>query len=489
MMLPIRIERKSQQPLQLQIYEQLRNLILSGVLRPGQELPGSRSVSLELGVSRNTVLMAFDRLLNEGYLESEKARKTFVSSRIPDDSIVPYPSRGAPLEEGQRRHARAKITLPLNGMRLAPNARPKTEIDFFVGRPDPDSFPAELWMKLMRAQLASKRVPLTTYGDPAGLPALREAIARHLGAARGMNVRADQIIVTSGIQEALSIVARLFAGLDRPIAIENPCYEGLYKVFALHGASFAPMDVDADGPEPADIPDGPLGLICVTPSHQFPTGRTMTLPRRLRLLELAGQRGAYLLEDDYDSDFRYDGPPLISLAGLDKEGVVIYLGTFSKSIGAGLRLGYAVFPESLIEPATALKSIHDNGRAWLDQAVLADFLTEGHFLRHLRRIRTRYRKRRDHLIKALNRHVGPCALSGVRGGMHLMWQMPPTLPRAPAVEAKARAVGVGVYALASGAGHEFRPTQFGERGLLFGYPAVPEPEIDRAIQRLADVLG
>lgn len=489
MMPPIKIDRDRRQPLQLQIYEQLRNLILSGILRPGQELPGSRTVSVNLGVSRNTVLMAFDRLLNEGYLESQKAKKTFVSSLIPDDAIVPYQPGTVDLPaDRQSCHERPTVTVPLTGMRLALDARPKTEIDFFVGRPDPGSFPTEQWMKLMRMHLASKRALLTTYGDPTGLPALREAIARHLGAARGMNVRADQIVVTSGIQEALCIVARLFADLGRPIAIENPCYEGLYKAFALYGAKFAPMNVGASGPEPADVPDGPLGLICVTPSHQFPTGRTMTLDRRLRLLELARQRGAYVLEDDYDSDFRYDGPPLVSLAGLDQEGIVIYLGTFSKSIGAGLRLGYAVFPDSLIVPAITIKSVHDNGRAWLSQAVLTDFLTKGHFLRHLRRIRISYRKRRDCLVAALNRHFEPCVLSGVRGGMHLMWQVPPTLPRATVIEAKARGVGVGVYSLANGASHEFHPTLFGERGLLFGYAAVPEHEIEEAIERLAGVL-
>lgn len=495
---PIAINRNQSETLQIQIYEQLRNLILQGALRPGQELPGSRTASKAFGVSRNTVLRVYERLTNEGYLESQKSRKTLVCSRIPDAAIVRDWSGSSSSPPDSNAGSFSGINLPeirarLSGMPFDTQARPKVDIDLFIGCPDPEFFPTRIWSKLMRRHLSATQNALMNYGDPAGLPSLRKAIAKHLGAARGMSVSADQIIITSGAQEAFNITARLFADIDRSIAIENPCCKGLYNAFAFHGADLIALDVGESGPVLTNISRDALSLICVTPSHQFPTGRTMTLHKRLELLEFAHQNGAYILEHDYDCDFRYDGPPLMSLAGLDNRGIIIYAGTFSKSIGPGLRLGYAVFPENLIDAAKEAKSIYDNGRSWLDQAVLTDFIAEGHYARHLRSIRYRYRKRRDCLINALTQHFGHCELSGTAGGMHLMWLMPSDFPPASEVEARARSIGVGVYLLTDdlgyGISHLFRPSPLSERGLLLGYSAVPEQDICEAIERLASVVG
>lgn len=489
MQLPIAVEAAGKRSLQNQIYEQIRSLILTGTLRPGQRLPSSRILSEQLSVSRNTVLITYDRLMSEGYLETRSAKETFVSPNLPEESILQNTSQSTADQTFNSAKRHRSVLFSGRSQRLAPGDRPRVEIDFFVGRPDSRSFPMRAWRRIMLHETDKPGAPLTEYGDPAGLPSLREAIAAHLGATRGIRAQPDQVIITAGIQEALNIVARLFVRPGTSVATENPCYQGLINVFGSYGAKLLPVPVDQEGLDPAYLPNRRISLVCVTPSHQFPTGYTMSLDRRLRLLDWAANHGAYIVEDDYDSDFRYDGPPLMALAGLDPHETVIYLGTFSKSIGAGLRIGYLVVPTELSSAAVAAKSILNNGHPWLEQAVLAEFIASGEFVRHLRRIRVTYKHRRNCLIAALQACFSNAVISGDRGGMHVMWQMQPEFPEAGRVESAARSRGVGIYSIGSGAAYDFDNSAFARHSLLIGYPALSEEKIRTGIERVADAIG
>jgi GntR family transcriptional regulator/MocR family aminotransferase len=361
--------------------------------------------------------------------------------------------------------------------------------DFFVGRPGADTFPNAIWRRLLLQQLAKGGTNLTQYGNPAGLDDLREAIAHHLGPARGMRVTPDRVVIVNGIQEGMNVVSRLFIAGATPVAIENPSYQGAAAVFESHGAKLFPVPVDRDGIDPAGLPEGRFALLYLTASHQYPTGATLTLERRLAALFWARRTGTYIVEDDYDSDFRYDRPPLTAIAGLDSDDVVIYMGTFSKSVGAGLRVGYLVLPPDLVEPAVRIKSLLNNGHNWLDQAVLAEFIRSGAFARHLQRIRKIYRARRDTLLATLAEYFQAVDITGELGGMHVMWHLPSNLPAAIEVEHIARRHGIGVYSLRSGAAHLIGTARCAERGLIIGYTALPERVIAKGVARLAEALG
>jgi GntR family transcriptional regulator / MocR family aminotransferase len=488
--LPLALERGAPPTLQLQLFHQIRRLILDGRLKPGMPVPSSRSLAETLGVSRNTVISAYERLLVEGYLETKAASRTVVSGGVGErERSVSGPSRPSMAAIGQ--HARApRYPVVIEARRLVLDRDSSGLIaDFFVGRPGADTFPHAIWRRLLTRQLAKGGIHLTQYGDPGGLWELRAAIADHLGPARGIRVTPDRVLIVNGIQEGMNVVSRLLIGKGTPVAIENPSYDGAAAVFESYGAVLRGVSVDRDGIEVAQLPRAPIAFLYVTASHQYPTGGTLPLERRLALLRWARKTGAYIVEDDYDSDFRYDGPPLSALAGLDGEDVVLYMGTFSKSIGAGLRLGYLVLPRGLVEPATSVKSLLNNGHSWLDQAALAVFIRSGAFAHHLRRIRLVYRARRDALLGALERHFGQLTITGAAGGMHVMWHLGRDMPTAAEVEGRARSYGVGVYTLRSGAAHLIGESPYLERGLILGYAAVPERQIAKGIARLVEAVG
>lgn len=487
--IPVELDRKADEPLQLQLFAQIRGLVLSGRLRPGQPLPASRVLAEQLGVSRNTVVLAYDRLLSEGYLETRRGRGTFVSAAVPEQTLRIAAAAADRLEGEARPIPRRPPVRAFRAQAVVDPHRGRLFADFWLGRPDPGLFPLRLWRSLVLDHLAQTSVGLAEYGDPAGLPDLRRAIAERLGPTRGITVDPDQVIVTGGSQEALNVIARLLVDEGTPVVIENPTYQGAAFVFESYGARLVPVPVDAEGIDVDALPREPAALLYVTPSHQYPLGFTLSRERRLRLLDWARRTGARIVEDDYDSDFRYEGSPLIALKGLDQRGTVIYIGTFSKSLGAGLRLGFLVVPPDLASPAATVKALLDNGRPWMEQAVLAAFLRSDSFDHHLRRIRQCYRSRRDCLIEALRRHFGEIELSGVEGGMHLAWHLPAGLPPAPILEARARERGVGVYSLSGGAAWDFGGCRYTPSTLLFGYAAVPEAVIPAAVAQLAAVVA
>jgi GntR family transcriptional regulator/MocR family aminotransferase len=483
--IPLHIQLGGDRSLHEQISDQIRQLIADGKLRPGSYIPSSRQLADHLGVSRNTVLLAFNRLASEGCIEATKGSHTFVSQS--------YAKFRSPADKAHARVAadnairRPPILFRGEAQKLVHTGR-KPIFDFFVGRPCPRSFPHRTWRRLLLKRHAAAGSSLSEYPHPAGLLELRHAIADHLGAARGMNVRAAQVLVVNGIQEALNIIARLFVRPGTPVAIENPCYRGALSTFESYGAEMVPVPVDKNGICVDRLPERAVSLVYVTPSHQFPTGETLITERRVELLKWANRVGAYVVEDDYDSDFRFDGPPLTALAGLDNSASVIYLGTFSKSIGAGLRVGYLAVPVELAETAIDVKAILNAGQSWLDQAVLADFISSGSFARHLNQTRMVYRARRNCLLGTLREHFGEINVSGHQGGMHVMWHLPDSFPDAAAVQATALNHGVGVYALRSAAAFDFAPTPYSERSLVLGYPALPEEQIREAIARVARAL-
>lgn len=487
MEIPIEIDHGSRQSLQGQIFGHFRQRILCGRLKAGAPVPASRALAEQLGVSRNTVLLAYDRLIAEGYLQARGAIGTYVSFELPETCLAavrpvasPSPAQG---------ESSAHLAIPFFGKAQAVVSAQRLAFDFWLGRPDSHSFPIKAWRRLTNKALATAGARLTEYRDPGGLPELRQAIADHLGAARGISVSPDQVIITAGSQEGLNLVARLLVREGTPVATENPCYQGAAFLFESYYAKMVPVPVDEAGLDVEQLPKKGVMLVYVTPSHQYPLGFTLSLERRLKLIDWARRCGAYIIEDDYDSDFRYRGSPLTALMGLDPHGCVMYLGTFSKSIGAGLRLGYLVVPEALAGAARSAKALLDNGHPWLDQAVMAEFVRSGAYGNHLRRIRHLYCERRDCLVEALRRHFGAVRLSGLESGMHLAWHLPEHYPSASELQNLALRQGVGVYSLSSGAAYDYGGCEYSGRTVVLGFSSLDEHQIRAGVQRIADALA
>lgn len=491
MELLIVVDRSSPRLLQLQLYDELRRLILSGVVVSGQRLPSSRKIAEQLDLARNTVVLAYERLVVEGYVVTREKAGFFVNDRLPDAAVL---IRNGHIQEtasdGRIRVGRIP-TFSGRSPSLWRDAPQRPALDLFVGRPLQSSFPLTFWRRAAGRHLTRLSAGLTEYGDPCGLLRLRSAIAGHLRATRGISANPEQIVITSGIQGALNLIARIFLAGRSPqrVAIENPCYQGAAYLFASYGAQLHPVDVDDNGLIVSHLERYTGSLIYVTPSHQFPTGYTMPLDRRLHLLDWAYRTGTYVIEDDYDSDFRYDGAPLTALAGLDRRGRVIYLGTFSKSIGAGMRIGYAVLPQHIVDQGRIVKALCDNGAPWLEQMVLADFIEQGEFLRHLCRIRQRYLSARDVLVEEIHLRFPGSVISGAECGMHIMWQLPDWAPTAAELQRLAIGCGVGLYSVSAAAGHEFNASsRYGLRSMVVGYASLTVAQIRDAITRVADVV-
>lgn len=485
--MPLALSRDLDTTLQEQIYRQVRDGILAGSLRPGLKLPSSRDLANELGVSRNTAALAFDWLASEGYVECRTGAGTFVAGYLPERALnVPLP---LPLSGPSSARPRAPVTFTGRMPASVGRDRPRPAYDFWYGRLDPREFPIAAWRRLIVENIAKAGPHLSDYGHPAGDPDLRNAIASHLGAARGIVTGADRIVITAGAQDGLTLLCRILVRQGSKIVVEDPCYESAAVLFSSYGAALTPVAVDGDGIVTDILPETDTALAYVTPSHQFPTGATLPIDRRLALLEWAGNVGAYIVEDDYDSDFRYDGPPLTALSGLDRDHRVIYLGSFSKSLGAGLRLGYLVLPPELVAPAIAAKTLASYGQPWLDQAVVADFLTTGAHRQHLRRMLKSYRARRDTLVACLQDAFGPrIKLSGSDAGMHMMWTLPDSMPDVMTVAAAAARYDVGIYPLPVIGAQSFSKTMAADRGLILGYSSLSPKEIVTGIGLLAKAI-
>ncbi len=461
-------------PRQRLLHECLRTAIRTGKLGGGFRLLATRQLAAELGLARNTVLYAYEQLATEGYVRSDRRGTVVIDFHtVPADK----PPAAALQHLGLSQRAWTSVPLPDAALACA----------FAPGVPSLADFPIASWRRLLdRAWRSASRVQLN-YGDAAGEPALREAIATHLRASRGVSCDASQVFITDGTQSSLDLCARAFADAGDLVWMENPGYKGALTAFRgaelrTHGIT---VDFDGIAPSAADWRDHPPKLIYVTPSHQYPLGSVLSLSRRMALIEQAKAAGALIIEDDYDSEFRHDGPPLAAMQGLLRDAPVLYLGTFSKTMFPALRIGFMVVPSCLAAPlARLLAQAAPRGRA-ADQLALAEFLRSGQFAAHLRRMRRLYRQRRDALGMALERHLG--TLGGVHGasaGMHLALSLDQAVPDS-AVSARALEQGIVAHPLSRHAVSSTGPVC---NGLLLGYAQVPAQDMAPAVKKLAAIV-
>jgi GntR family transcriptional regulator/MocR family aminotransferase len=477
---PVHVDRGGAEPLHRQVYRDLVQLILSGRLRRGARVASSRTLAGELGVARNTVLLALEQLTSEGYVEARHGSGTYVSHELPDLRPLPVGDRAA---RGERRPRLATRMRSLVQPANQPLARPGL---LRPGEPDCAEFPFELWTRLLAEAWRAPDRALLLGDDAAGYPPLRAAIAEYLAAARGVDSTADQVIIVSGIRQALMIAARLLLDPGDAVWLENPGYPGLRGPLVAAGAKLVPVAVDDEGmalPVGAPRPT----LVCVAPSHQYPLGMTMSVARRLALLDYARRVNAWIFEDDYDSEWRYAGRPLAAMQGLDRDRV-LYAGTFSKILFPSIRLGYVVLPLPLVGPFLAARRVLDDQPALAAQPALARFIAGGHLATHLRRQRRRYKAKQELMLAAAARHLnGLLEVPPDSGGMHLVGHPHADLARRmDDVEASRRAAAAGI-AVPALSGHWIGRAR--RQGLLLGYTAVPERQIDTVVGRLARALS
>ena len=470
-------------PRYAQITRALREGITAGTLSAGARLPPTRALATQLGCSRNVVLLAYEQLVLEGYLQGRPRAGTFVSIDLPRLAVA----------RERRQSSTSPIPKPLrpSGRRLAQESSQARAVtrrsrryatDFMYGACQPD---VRLVGHLRRAFGSVLKEPIAfEYGDPAGDARLRAELAWRLRGTRGVARSPEQIVITNGAQQALDICARLLLSAGDHALIEEPGYEAARAAFRAAGAAIAPVTVDGEGLDPAALPQraARMRLIYVTPSHQFPTGAVLTAARRHRLSAWARSRGIYIIEDDYDGELRYHERAVKALAGLEPDDHVIYCGTFAKSLFPSIRLGYLALPHALVAPAIDAKWLTDRGSSGLVQGLVRTLMTNGEYDRHIRRMQRRYQARRDALVRAVTEQLGPdVEIAGDGSGMHLVVWFPKLATRhIDALVAACAEREVGVYSIAR---HARRPLKC--EGLILGYGLVDERAIDVGVRVLA----
>jgi GntR family transcriptional regulator/MocR family aminotransferase len=477
--LPISIPPRSSGERLRALHGQLRAAILAGRLRPGLRLPSTRSLADACGVSRNTAMAAYDLLLSEGYLVTRQGAGTFVADVLPD-----LTQRKAPRERHSSSDRRLNPFWKQSAEASDTPRLPRPRFDFRLGVPDISYFPIDVWRRLSSRVLRAYSKTRVSYGEPHGRPALREAIARYVSLARAVACQADDITVTAGAQQAFDLLARILVTPGRTVvAVENPGYPPVRAALAAAGAKIVAVPVDDEGLVVERLPAN-AAVVCVTPSHQFPLGSAMSARRRAALLEFAHTRGAVVIEDDYDAEFRFGGRPLDALQTLDRTESVFYVGTFSKSLFPALRLGFAVAPPWARRALGAAKRCADSHSATLVQEALAAFITEGHLARHVRRMRRVYGARREILLRGLQEQFGRW-LEPVPAvaGLHLAALTKVPLDVSALVES-ARQRDVGIHSV-----DRFQIGNSGAAGLVFGYGALDERGIVAGLARLRRVFG
>ena len=470
---------KPRESLNRQIYQHLREAILSGSLGGGEKLPSTRDLAEQLGISRTVVVSAYDQLLAEGFAEGRAGSGTYVAKGVGKRTPTSA-GRSVPL-----RVSRFGQTASAEWSRMNFALHPKRSVlpyDFAYGRSDLEKFPFALWRRLLLRCARKTRVAELDYSHAAGNVALREAICRHVQRSRAVVSDASQIIVVNGSQQALDLIARVLLEPGDGVAFEDPSYQGTWEVLRAAGVRLLPIPLDRDGLDPRKIPAA-ARMIFVTPSHQFPTGVILPLARRLALLEWAKRQNAVIVEDDYDGEFRYEGQPLESLQGLDREGRVIYIGTFSRTVFSALRIGYLIAPRRLVQAFTAAKWLCDRHTATLEQATLAEFISSGMYERYLRRVRRRNASRRAALLSAIRTYLGNrVEVTGDGSGAHVvLW--PRRRTSEENVISRAEANGVRVYGISAYCWKKPRRT-----GVMLGYSRMGEAQIREGIRRLGEVF-
>ncbi|MDQ6423613.1 PLP-dependent aminotransferase family protein [Paenibacillus sp. LHD-117] len=460
------VDRASSISLTIQVYEQVRRRILQNELNEGERLPSSRELASSVGVSRNIVLEVYDRLLAEGYLEVRPQSGTYVAAGS---------------------HILSEAAQDRLGEAVAAIGRPSPlvdTIDFRAAHPAADYFPRAVWGRLAREVCMDTPERAFGYAKPEGTAELRHVLARYLLQARGVRCHPDQIVVTSGATQALHLVTELLAkDKQARIAVEDPVTDEMRTIFSYAGADLLPVPVDDKGILPEKLPelDRP-DFVFVIPSHQFPLGGTLPIQRRIQLIEYARRMDCCIVEDDYDSEFTYEGVPVHSLQGLDPERV-IYVGTFSKILSPALRIGYAVLPVRYVEAYRRLKWFADRHTSTLEQLILARFMEEGYFDRHIRRMRKIYRKRRETLVSGLRKHLPEAHILGESAGMHLVVEFSDIRFTDKLME-RIRVEGVQVYAVE----HYVLVKGRHEHQIVMGYGGLPPEAILEGVARLAKAI-
>ncbi len=469
-------------------YQQLTRALLcairEGGLAPGARVTASRTLARELGWARNVVLLSYEQLVTEGYFVSRGRAGTYVST------LLPY---GKPQRSSEPAHERRRPTgLSPSGRRLVHASdigkaigywSRTSAIDFVHGVTEPD---ARVVARIRHGLAKALRERSTFFytSDSAGHEGLRVEIARRLHGARGIRRSPEQIVITNGAQQGIDLCTRLLVSAGDTVIIEDPGYEGAEALFAAAGATIVPVPVDRDGLNPALLPRRPrrARLVYVTPSHQAPTGATLTVARRHALLDWARSCGAYVLEDDYDGELRYSGQPIRALAGLARDTEVIYCGTFAKALFPSVRLGYLALPEPLVAPVASAKWLSDRGSSMLLQRMVYELMASGEYDRHIRRMQRRYDARRARLKAALQQYLGSeVEVSGDQAGLHLVAWFPELSPAdVDALVIACRDRGVGISSIA-----RFAKARLPSGGVLLGYGLVDEPAIDAGVRKLA----
>ncbi|MBX7213391.1 MAG: PLP-dependent aminotransferase family protein [Thermoflexales bacterium] len=482
-------------PLYRQLYDAIRKAILIGRFAPGARLPSTRALADELSLSRNTVALAFDQLFAEGYLEGRIGSGTYVSRALPDELLHAEPAThagptnepailpSAPATPSRALSQRGRETSELrvySPYDLSHGIRP-----FVTGVPAVDAFPMETWTRVAGKAWHKLTAHDLSYGDPAGFWPLRKAIAERLREARAVRCDPEQVIVVGGTQQAIDVIAHTLINPGDTVCIEDPVYLGASAGLTKAGARLAPIPIDSEGLRVADarVLDTLPRLVFVAPSYQYPTGVTMSLARRLALLDWARRTGVWVIEDDYDCEFRYSGRPLASLQSLDEDRRVIYVGTFSKSLLPALRLGFVVAPPDLVDAFRSARAVSDRHVNTLEQAALADFIQEGHFDQHLRRMRTLYLERQEALLDiAQHLWAGLIEMQPGHAGLHVVGRLEPGCD-AQHIARQAAAQGVTVIPLSA-----FASRPLSRDGLALGYAAYTPRDLRKAAARLTPIL-
>jgi len=474
---------KPRMPLYRWLYEELRSAILTGHLRPGARLPATRDLAAQYGISRPTIVAAFEQMRSEGYVEGKVGSGTYVSATLPDELLQ------APRTKSTVQFRKHAIQLSAYARRLGPLLRRESgpARAFRASQPALDAFPMTLWAQVATRRLRRVSARLLAGGEALGYRPLREAVAEYLNTSRGVKCTADQVLIISGVQQALDRAAHLLLNPGDPVWMEEPGYPGAAVVFRAVGAKICAVPVDAEGLN-LDVgrrrwPHQRPRLLYVTPAHQFPLGMTMSLRRRLSLLEWAGRSRTIIFEDDYDSEYRYSGRPIPALQGLDRAAVVIFAGSFTDVLFPALRLAYLVVPSDMVDIFAAAESVSTHHPPLIDQAILCDFIREGHFARHVRRMRELYAERLSVLIESAQERLGG------------LLEIPP-------VEAGLRTVGwlqggrSAEHAAQAAAKHDVEVVPLSRYawgrarrdGLVLGFAAVDGREIRRGVEQLARAL-
>ncbi len=458
------VDKSSRKTLTQQVYEQLINYILDGNIKTNEKLPSSRELANSLGVSRNIILEVYDQLVSEGYLTVIPRSGTFVA---PGSMINKIKYQDTYKEK------------------LVHEEPSKDIIDFKAATPAMDHFPRKVWGRLAKEVCYEASDSIFGYQSSEGLLELREELSKYLHINRGVKSTSEQIVITSGATQALSLITKLLTSNGEYIAVEDPVTDEMRTIFSYNGASIFPVPVDDKGINPEHLSqESPPGFIFVLPSHQFPLGGTLTVQRRIQLIEYARKFNCYIVEDDYDSEFTYEGTPVHSVQGLDPERV-IYVGTFSKILSPTLRIGYVVLPTSLIESFKKLKWYTDRHNSSLEQLILTRFLKDGFLDRHVRKMKRIYKQRRDTLVNSLGRHFPDCTILGQAAGMHLVVEFhsiefTKKLIKSVEEESNVKIYSVDQYSILKGS-HLNK--------IVMGYGSLSAEKIEEGVKNLKDAVS